>query len=62
MDIKSTLKKFLVWIGMRGMSYDSTMLCPFHEEKTPSMVFNSKTRQYHCFGCGKNSSIDKEKI
>ena len=28
--------------------------CPFHEEKTPSMVIFEDTQHYHCFGCGEN--------
>lgn len=27
-------------------------LCPFHEEKTPSLVINRGDSHYHCFGCG----------
>lgn len=30
--------------------------CPFHNEKTPSFLFDSKRLRYHCFSCGK--SID----
>lgn len=32
-------------------------LCPFHQEDTPSFIYNPKTYSYHCFGCGKNVSI-----
>lgn len=32
-------------------------LCPFHNEDTPSFVWNSKGLFFHCFGCGKNVSI-----
>lgn len=32
-------------------------LCPFHNEDTPSFVWNAKGLFYHCFGCGKNISI-----
>jgi len=31
--------------------------CPYHEEKTPSFVYNSKTYSFHCFGCSKNADI-----
>ena len=32
--------------------------CPFHEEETPSFIFNSKTNSAHCFGaCGRNYDI-----
>lgn len=31
--------------------------CPFHEETTPSFIWNSKDNYFHCFGCGKNYDI-----
>ena len=31
--------------------------CPFHNEKTPSFIFNPKENNCHCFGCGINTSI-----
>lgn len=31
---------------------ENTVLCPFHEEKTPSMQINTMQKIYHCFGCG----------
>ena len=31
--------------------------CPFHNEKTPSFIFNPKTNKYHCFGCNKSVDI-----
>ena len=27
-------------------------LCPFHKEKTPSMIYYKKTGNFHCHGCG----------
>lgn len=27
-------------------------LCPFHKEKTPSMVYYKKSGNFHCHGCG----------
>lgn len=32
-------------------------LCPFHEEQTPSFVWNPKNYSYHCFGCSRNFGI-----
>ena len=29
-----------------------TMRCPFHEEKTPSMVIDVSSRKFRCFSCG----------
>jgi len=32
-------------------------LCPFHEEDTPSFVWNTEESYFHCFGCGINYGI-----
>ncbi len=42
-------------------------LCPFHNEKTPSMVISQNKGLYHCFGCGASGDsikflIEYEKI
>ncbi|MEM9316487.1 MAG: CHC2 zinc finger domain-containing protein, partial [Pseudomonadota bacterium] len=31
--------------------------CPFHDDKTPSLVISPKTNLYHCFGCGAAGSV-----
>lgn len=31
--------------------------CPFHNEKTPSMIIYEDTNSYHCFGCGASGDI-----
>ena len=38
-----------------GRSYMA--ICPFHEEKTPSMSVDRGQGLYHCFGCGKGGDI-----
>ena len=32
-------------------------ICPFHEEKTPSMSLDRVRGFYHCFGCGKGGDV-----
>jgi len=31
--------------------------CPFHEEQTPSFIFNQKNYTFHCFGCSATVDI-----
>jgi DNA primase len=38
-----------------GRSYMA--VCPFHEEKTPSMSVDRAKGLYHCFGCGKGGDV-----
>ncbi len=32
-------------------------VCPFHQEKTPSMSVDAARGLYHCFGCGKSGDL-----
>ncbi|WP_258402303.1 DNA primase, partial [Lonsdalea populi] len=36
---------------------DFVVLCPFHEEKTPSCVLSPEKNLYHCFGCDAGGSV-----
>ncbi|MDO8495143.1 MAG: CHC2 zinc finger domain-containing protein [bacterium] len=38
-----------------GKAYRS--LCPFHNEKTPSLFLYPDSNTFHCFGCGKHSDV-----
>ena len=41
--------------GLNIQNWDTRNLkgcCPFHKEKTPSFVWNNKTNNFKCFGCG----------
>jgi DNA primase len=32
-------------------------VCPFHQEKTPSLSIDATRGLYHCFGCGKSGDV-----
>jgi len=34
-------------------------VCPFHQEKTPSLSIDAARGLYHCFGCGKGGDVFK---
>lgn len=34
-----------------------TAVCPFHQEKTPSLNLDLSRGLYHCFGCGKGGDV-----
>lgn len=42
-------------LGLEVNGYNK-MLCPFHREDTPSLVFYSTTNSFYCFGCGKTGN------
>ena len=36
---------------------DYALCCPFHEEKTPSLIITPDKNLYHCFGCGAAGTV-----
>ena len=49
-DIVSLFESFGVKLEKKGSSYMG--LCPFHEDKTPSLSVDREKGVFHCFGCG----------
>uniref|UniRef100_UPI001E564EF6 CHC2 zinc finger domain-containing protein n=2 Tax=Photorhabdus TaxID=29487 RepID=UPI001E564EF6 len=43
--------------SMKKRGEDYVLRCPFHNEKTPSMVISPAKNLYHCFGCGAAGSV-----
>ncbi|MFQ5559258.1 MAG: DNA primase [Nitrospinota bacterium] len=45
------------YLQLKKSSSTHKGLCPFHSEKTPSMVVNSEKQIFHCFGCGAGGDV-----
>lgn len=56
MSVEQILKQY-VKFEKRGK--ELVLLCPFHNEKTPSCFISIKTGQFYCFGCKKGGSLKK---
>jgi hypothetical protein len=55
---RSDWKKSKTSIGWKNKNGAIHILCPFHDEKTPSCVIHTRTPKFfHCFGCGKSGGI-----
>lgn len=48
-DLVEVLTPYLK-LQRSGAAYKA--LCPFHDEKTPSLIIQKGDSHYHCFGCG----------
>jgi len=44
-------------VRRQGRAYMA--VCPFHQEKTPSMSLDKARGLYHCFGCGQGGDVFK---
>ncbi|WP_240152467.1 CHC2 zinc finger domain-containing protein, partial [Erwinia amylovora] len=42
---------------LRQQGRDLVLLCPFHQEQTPSCVISPEKNLFHCFGCGAAGSV-----
>jgi len=50
----------IIAIGLNIEKWDTRNLkglCPFHNEKTPSFIWNKKNNHFKCFGCGETIDI-----
>ena len=53
--ISEVVERYCLNVIKNGKSIK--ILCPFHEEKTPSLILNDELGVYHCFGCGASGNI-----
>lgn len=54
-DIVSLFSSFGVKLTRKGKSY--TGLCPWHDDKNPSLSVDREKGLYNCFGCGESGDI-----
>jgi DNA primase len=53
-DIESVMSSY---VSIKKEGRNKKCLCPFHSEKTPSMVIYDETQSFFCFGCGAGGDI-----
>lgn len=54
-DIVSLFEYFGTNLSKKGKSY--TGLCPFHDDKNPSLSVDKEKGLYNCFGCGEAGDV-----
>jgi hypothetical protein len=54
-DIVSLFSHFGVELTKKGKSH--TGLCPFHDDKNPSLSVDRRKGLYNCFGCGESGDV-----
>jgi DNA primase len=45
------------YVNLKREGRNRKGLCPFHSEKTPSMVVYNDTQSFYCFGCGAGGDV-----
>ncbi len=53
-DVIELISRY-VSLSESGANYKGR--CPFHNDKTPSMVVNAEKGLWHCFGCGEGGDV-----
>ena len=55
LDIADVLSEYVKLIPSGPSRFK--VLCPFHHEKTPSLMVSKDRQTWHCFGCGKGGDV-----
>ena len=45
------------YISLKRTGRNFKALCPFHGEKTPSLIISHQKQIFHCFGCGQGGGV-----
>lgn len=48
---------FSSYVDLKSSGKNKKCSCPFHSEKTPSMVVYEDTQSFYCFGCGVGGDV-----
>jgi DNA primase len=56
LSVEDVISDYTV-LKSKGLNY--TCLCPFHNEKSPSLIISPDKGIWHCFGCGLGGDIFK---
>src|SRR3989304_7954958 len=54
-DIIALFREVGVELKQKGKGF--TGLCPFHDDKTPSLSVDREKGLYNCFGCGESGDV-----
>lgn len=53
-DIEQVVARY---VNLRKQGGNAKGLCPFHNEKTPSLTVYNDTQSFYCFGCGAGGDV-----
>ena len=62
LDFIEILKEYDLLEGSITTSDGVNIICPFHDDKDPSLKVNTSRNVYKCFGCGANGGGDAIKF